>query len=197
MILVSFERVSLVEYACQIWSLYLKSSKVIAKVKVDNRQTNWQDKNNMPPIIQSGGIKRTKNNMPLILLLYIYTTLWNYKVRCSPKVLLNHMDFLQYTSKWIWTKLGTVTTLLLWWVSVQWQKLDSKDACDSWSDGNIVLSRSACKDTILKVLLHQIQLYMSLGLIFYCTMYIKIYVAVWSGVCKKMTLKVAIFKISE
>ena len=35
-------------------------SKDIAKVKVDNRQTNKQnrqDKNNMPPIIRSGGIK--------------------------------------------------------------------------------------------------------------------------------------------
>ena len=36
-------------------------SKVIAKVKVDNRQTDRQtdkqDKNNMPPIIRSGGIK--------------------------------------------------------------------------------------------------------------------------------------------
>ena len=36
-------------------------SKVIAKVKVDNRQTHRQtdkqDKNNMPPIIWSGGIK--------------------------------------------------------------------------------------------------------------------------------------------
>ena len=44
-------------------------SKVIANVKVDNRQTNKQtnkqtdrqtnrqDKNNMPPIIRSGGIK--------------------------------------------------------------------------------------------------------------------------------------------
>ena len=36
-------------------------SKVKAKVKVDNtqtdRQTNRQDKNNMPPIIPSGGIK--------------------------------------------------------------------------------------------------------------------------------------------
>ena len=36
-------------------------SKVIAKVKVDNRQTDRQrdrqDKNNMPPIIGSGGIK--------------------------------------------------------------------------------------------------------------------------------------------
>ena len=35
--------------------------KVIAKVKVDNRQTNRQtniqDKNNMPPIVRSGGIK--------------------------------------------------------------------------------------------------------------------------------------------
>ena len=42
-------------------------SKIIAKVKVDNRQTNkqtdkqtnrqtGQDKNNMPPIIRSGGI---------------------------------------------------------------------------------------------------------------------------------------------
>ena len=46
-------------------------SKVIAKVKVDNRQkdrqtdrqidkqTNRQDKNNMPPIIRSGGIRQT------------------------------------------------------------------------------------------------------------------------------------------
>ena len=38
-------------------------SKVIANVKVDNRQTNKQtnrqNKNNMPPIIQSGGIKIT------------------------------------------------------------------------------------------------------------------------------------------
>ena len=31
----------------------------IAKVKVDNRQTNRQDKNNMPPIIRSGGIKKS------------------------------------------------------------------------------------------------------------------------------------------
>ena len=29
-------------------------SKVIAKVKVDNRQTDKQDKNNMPQIIWSG-----------------------------------------------------------------------------------------------------------------------------------------------
>ena len=34
-------------------------SKVIAKVKVDSRQTDkqTQDKNNLPPIIRSGGIK--------------------------------------------------------------------------------------------------------------------------------------------
>ena len=42
-------------------------SKVIAKVKVDNRktvrQTNRQDKNNMPPISRSGGIK---NNISII-----------------------------------------------------------------------------------------------------------------------------------
>ena len=38
--LVSFERASLVEYVCPIWSLYL-----------------LQFKNNMPPIIRSGGIK--------------------------------------------------------------------------------------------------------------------------------------------
>ena len=41
-------------------------SKVIAKVKVDNRQTNRQtdrqDKNNMPPIIRSGGIKGNFDN---------------------------------------------------------------------------------------------------------------------------------------
>ena len=35
----------------------LQHSKVILKVKVDNRQTNRQVKNNMPPIILSGGIK--------------------------------------------------------------------------------------------------------------------------------------------
>ena len=38
-------------------------SKVIANVKVDNRQTdrqtNRQDKNNMPAIIRSGGIKKS------------------------------------------------------------------------------------------------------------------------------------------
>ena len=33
-------------------------SKVIEKDKVDNRQTDRQDKNNMPPIIRSGGIKK-------------------------------------------------------------------------------------------------------------------------------------------
>ena len=41
--LISFERVSLVEYACQIWSLLsLTVQKLIAKVKVDNRQTDRQ-----------------------------------------------------------------------------------------------------------------------------------------------------------
>ena len=46
-------------------------SKVIAKFKVDikqtnertNRQTNRQDKNNMPPIIRSGGIKNFVENL--------------------------------------------------------------------------------------------------------------------------------------
>ena len=42
-------------------------SKVIANVKVDNRQTdrqtNRQDKNNMPPIIRSGGIKIDINKL--------------------------------------------------------------------------------------------------------------------------------------
>ena len=32
-------------------------SKVIANVTVDNKQTDRLDKNNMPPIIRSGGIK--------------------------------------------------------------------------------------------------------------------------------------------
>ena len=32
-------------------------SRVIAKVKVDNRQTDRHDKNNIPPIIRSGGMK--------------------------------------------------------------------------------------------------------------------------------------------
>ena len=53
----SLTLVSLFEYACQIWTLYLYGSKVIANVKVDNRQTNRQDKNNKSPIIRSGGIK--------------------------------------------------------------------------------------------------------------------------------------------
>ena len=61
--LVSFERAS-------FWSMHAKyevsisyGSKVIAKVKVDNRhwQTDRQDKNNMSPIIQSGGIKIAKS----------------------------------------------------------------------------------------------------------------------------------------
>ena len=51
--LMSFERASLVEYACRIWNLYY-GSKVTAKIKVDNRQTNRQDESNMPPIIWSG-----------------------------------------------------------------------------------------------------------------------------------------------
>ena len=42
-------------------SLSLTVQKFIAKVKVDNRQTNRQDKNNMPPIIRSGGIKMPSN----------------------------------------------------------------------------------------------------------------------------------------
>ena len=51
MTLVSFERASLVEYAkYEVPISY--GSKVIAKVKVDNRQTDKQDKNNMPPIIR-------------------------------------------------------------------------------------------------------------------------------------------------
>ena len=41
------------------------SSKVIAQVKVDNRQTDRQDKNNMPPTIQSGGIKMYYTSVPL------------------------------------------------------------------------------------------------------------------------------------
>ena len=65
--LVSFERASLVEYACQYEVSISYGLKVIANVKVDNRQTNKQtnkqtdtdrqDKNNMPPIVRSGGIK--------------------------------------------------------------------------------------------------------------------------------------------
>ena len=46
------------------WSMHAKyevsisyGSKVITNVKVYNRQTDWQDKKNMPPIIRSGGIK--------------------------------------------------------------------------------------------------------------------------------------------
>ena len=46
-------------------------SKVQANVKVHNRQTNRQDKNNMPPIIRYGGIKkffcRWPNSVPVSL----------------------------------------------------------------------------------------------------------------------------------
>ena len=55
--LVSFEKASLVEYACQIWSFCLLRFQSYSDVKVDNRQTNRQDKNNMPPIIRSAGKK--------------------------------------------------------------------------------------------------------------------------------------------
>ena len=61
-----------------------RGSKVIANVKVDNRQTNKQtdrqtnkqtdrqDKNNMPPIIRSGGIKRYYYQCPVTLLNFLY-----------------------------------------------------------------------------------------------------------------------------
>ena len=54
--LVSFERASLMHAKYEVSISY--SSKVIAKVKVDNRQTDKQtdrqDKNNIPSIIWSG-----------------------------------------------------------------------------------------------------------------------------------------------
>ena len=56
--LVSFERASLVEYACQIWSLYLLRFKSYSE-GYSWQQTNRQEENNMPPIIRSGGIKIT------------------------------------------------------------------------------------------------------------------------------------------
>ena len=55
--LVSFERASLVEYDAKYEVSISYVLKVASNVKVDNRQTNRQDKNNMPPIIRSGGIK--------------------------------------------------------------------------------------------------------------------------------------------
>ena len=54
--LVSFEWPLFMEYAYQI----PYGSKVIAKVKVDNRQ----DKNNIPPIIRYGGISINPNMLP-------------------------------------------------------------------------------------------------------------------------------------
>ena len=54
-ILVSFESVSLVEKECQILSLYLPRLKSYSECY--SRQTDIQDKNNMPLIIQSRGIK--------------------------------------------------------------------------------------------------------------------------------------------
>ena len=88
--LVSFERASLVEYACQIWSLYTSNgSKVIAKVKVDNKQTDRQDKNNMPPIIRSGGIKKF--------------ALWsNQKLIPLQMELSKHMIFLSFFMPQAW-----------------------------------------------------------------------------------------------
>ena len=52
----SFKRASLVEHSSQIWSLNF-FFKVIATVKVDNRETNRLDKSNKLPIIQLKGIK--------------------------------------------------------------------------------------------------------------------------------------------
>ena len=49
-------------------------SKVIANVKVDNRQTLRQDKNNMPPIIRHGGIK-TLNGFHIRYMYIIFVTL--------------------------------------------------------------------------------------------------------------------------
>ena len=72
---VSFETVSLVEYIAKYEVSISYGSNGIAKVKVDNRQTdkqrdrqtnkqtNRQDRNNMPPIIRSGGIKYYKIKM--------------------------------------------------------------------------------------------------------------------------------------
>ena len=68
-------------------------SKVIAKVKVDNRQTDKQTdkqtdrtkKNNMPPIIRSGGIKIIGKehdflqNFPYILWRFMHETIFNQK----------------------------------------------------------------------------------------------------------------------
>ena len=61
MTMVSIESASLVKYACQIWSLYLLRFKSYIEVKVDNRQTyrqtNRQDKNNMPRSFDPGAQK--------------------------------------------------------------------------------------------------------------------------------------------
>ena len=64
-------------------------SKVIAKVKVDNRQTDKQtdgqtdrqDKNNMPPIIRSGGMKN-----------FIVETEDSVHVQCSYHMKPNQQD---------------------------------------------------------------------------------------------------------
>ena len=62
--LVSFERASIVEHACQIWSLCLFTygSKAIANVKVDNRQkdrqTNKQTGQQYAPDHSIWGIKK-------------------------------------------------------------------------------------------------------------------------------------------
>ena len=61
---------------------------VIAKVKVDNRQTDKQtdreDKNNMPPIIRSGGIKINGINGVLFFLTLMVI---NFDIYCELKIL--------------------------------------------------------------------------------------------------------------
>ena len=61
LILVLFERASVVKYACQISSCYLLWSKCYHSKGSSWQQTEKQtkqDKNNMPPIIWSGGIRQ-------------------------------------------------------------------------------------------------------------------------------------------
>ena len=68
-------------------------SKVIANVKADNRQTNRQDKNKMPPIIRSEGIK-SYHTLP--------RRTHDWKVAGSNLLQANHMQAIG------WTRLRTL-----------------------------------------------------------------------------------------
>ena len=82
--LMSFGRASLVEYACQTWSIYLLRFKSIANVKVVNRQTDRTK--TICPKIRSGGIKMQNVITAWLCLGFFF---WRYallSVSCKAKL---------------------------------------------------------------------------------------------------------------